>query len=71
METGRLLTGLILFVFGGLSVLRTDIVMNYRIWISKRIYGAEYKPTKKTFQIQKVLGILFVLLGLLLLTGVV
>lgn len=64
-------TGFVLLLFGGLSVVRPDVVLGFRVWIAKKLFGATYRPTQKTAQVQKILGVAFVLLGIMILTGII
>lgn len=64
MEWGRVVTGFILVVVGGINVVKPAIMVELQRWISQNIYGAEYKPSAKTYKVQKLLGIFFLIMGL-------
>jgi len=61
--------GFIFLVIGGLAVARTDILMRFQIWTQRVIMGAKYEPSRRTYNITRFLGILFVLLGFLAIVG--
>lgn len=66
-----MIAGLILLTVGLVSIIRPEIILRYRIWVAKKLYGADYKPSKRTFQVQKVFGLAFVILGILAITKVI
>ena len=63
MEPGKILTGLMFLTIGGINVVKPSVFIDYQKWVSKKLYGAEYKPSVKTYKIQKLLGVIFVLIG--------
>ena len=67
MESGKIIVGFILLIFGLLNVVKPEIYINFQTYIFKTIYGATFKPSEKTVRINKYFGFLFVLLGLVLL----
>jgi len=64
------IVGFILLVIGGLNVARPDILIRFQIWTQRIIMGAKYEPSQRTYKITRFIGVLFVLLGLLAITGI-
>ena len=64
------IVGFILLVAGGLMVVRPDILIRFQIWTQRVIMGAKYEPSQRTYKIARFIGVLFVLLGLLAITGI-
>lgn len=63
MEEGKLITGFMFLVVGGMNVVKPEILINYQKWISKKLYKAQFQPSAKTYQVQRVFGIIFLLIG--------
>ena len=64
------IVGFILLVAGGLMVVKPDILIRFQIWTQRVIMGAKYEPSQRTYKIARFIGVLFVLLGLLAITGI-
>lgn len=64
MTDNNLLPSLIFIIWGGLSILKPELVLKFRAWLAKKIYAADYKFSQKTITIQRFFGILFILIGL-------
>lgn len=56
-------------IVGLLNLVKPTLVLNLKVFMANHIYGAELKPSDKTLKIQRVLGIIFLILGVLALTG--
>jgi len=65
----QIIVGIILFAFGGFSVIRPDVFLRFQIWVQKTVMGAEYVPSNRTYKIVRIFGIVLVVLGLLNLVG--
>jgi len=64
------IVGFVLLVFGGLNVVRPDLMVRFQVWSQRVIMGAQYVPSERTYKVNRIFGVLFVLLGLLVVTGV-
>lgn len=69
MELEQLFVGFILFVFGGLMAIKPKVYLKLQIWMQKKIMGANYDPSQRTAKIVKLIGLIFVVLGLVNLIG--
>jgi hypothetical protein len=66
----RVFVGFILMVIGGLYTVRPDLLLKFQVWTQRTIMGAKYVPSKKTYKIVRYFGILFLILGLFVITGI-
>ena len=64
------IVGFVLLVFGGMNVVRPDLMVRFQVWSQRVIMGAQYVPSERTYKVNRIFGVLFVLLGLLVVTGV-
>ena len=65
-----IILGFIFLVIGVLNVFRPSILLSIQVWIQRVIMGAEYKPSQRTYLIMRIIGVFFVLIGLLALLGI-
>ena len=63
------IVGFVLLVFGGLNVVRPDLMVRFQVWSQRVIMGAQYVPSERTYKVNRMFGVVFVLLGLLVVTG--
>jgi len=63
------IVGFIFLVFGGMNVVRPDFMVRFQVWTQRVIMGAQYIPSERTYKVNRIFGVLFVLLGLGILTG--
>ena len=68
---GQTITGIILITFGGLSVLRPKLIVDFRIWSAKKIYRMDMVPSARTILMQRIIGILFMIFGVLVLNNLI
>ena len=61
--------GFLFLVFGGLNVLRPDLMVRFQVWSQRVVMGAQYIPSERTYKVNRMFGVVFVLLGLGILTG--
>ncbi len=69
MEIGKLITGFVFLAFGGLNAVKPEVYIKYQKWIFKTVYGAAFIPSAKTIKINKFMGVVFVLMGLIILVS--
>jgi hypothetical protein len=67
----RLIPGFVLLVIGGLYAVRPDLMIRFQVWTQKVILGATYIPSSRTYKITRGLGVVLVILGLLVITGII
>ena len=65
------IVGFILLVFGGLNAVRPDVLMRFQIWSQRVIMGAKYEPSHRTYTVIRIFGGVFIVLGLLVITGAI
>ena len=63
------IVGFIFLVFGGMNVVRPDLMVRFQVWSQRVIMGAQYVPSERTYKVNRIFGVVFVLLGLGILTG--
>ena len=63
------IVGFVLLVFGGLNVVRPDLMVRFQVWSQRVVRGAEDIPSERTHTVIRIFGVVFVLLGLLVITG--
>ena len=63
------IVGFVLLVFGGLNVVRPDLMVRFQVWSQRVIMGAQYVPSERTYKVNRMFGVLFVLPGLFVVTG--
>ena len=63
------IVGFVLLVFGGMNVVRPDLMVRFQVWSQRVIMGAQYVPSERTYKVNRMFGVVFVLLGLLVVTG--
>jgi len=59
--------GLFLLLVGGLEVFRTKWFVGVQIWIQKKLMGADYVPSAKTYRNIRIFGTALLILGLFML----
>jgi len=59
-----IIVGLILMIVGGLQALKTDWFVRFQIWIQKKLMGADYVPSTRTYTIVRIFGAVIMLMGL-------
>ena len=52
-----------------MNVVRPDFMVRFQVWTQRVIMGAQYIPSERTYKVNRIFGVLFVLLGLGILTG--
>ncbi len=67
MKIGQLIIGFVFLAFGGLNVVKPEIYIKYQKWIFKTIYRASFVPSDKTIKINRLMGVVIVLIGFLML----
>ncbi len=67
MDIEQLVVSIIFLLWGGIAVLMPEKILQFRTWTTKKIYGADFKPSKRTVQIERFLGIVFIMFGIFLL----
>ena len=65
------IVGFVLLVFGGVNAVRPDFMVRFQIWSQRRIMGAQFIPSERTYRVNRLFGAFSVLLGLLVITGVI
>jgi len=65
------IVGFILLVFGGLNAVRPEIMLRFQVWSQRAIMGAQYLPSARTYTVIRLFGALFIVLGLLVITGAI
>jgi uncharacterized membrane protein HdeD (DUF308 family) len=66
----HILVGFLLLVLGGISIVDPRRAWEIKTYIGKKFMGVTYKATDKTYQFTKLLGILYILVGLFVLSSV-
>jgi hypothetical protein len=66
----KIIVGLVLFILGGFMVLFTNLMIRFQIWTQHVIMGAQYTPSKRTYTAVRIVGILILVLGLFVVTGI-
>lgn len=69
MDIEQVIVGLIFLVFGGLNVVRPDLMLRFQVWSQRIIMGAQYIPSERTYTVIRMFGVFFVLAGFLVITG--
>ena len=69
MEKEQLMVGFILTVLGGLQVVRPDLMIKLQVWTQRKIMGAQYVPSQRTFNVVRMIGAIIMILGLINLVG--
>lgn len=69
MEPGQLVVGFVFLVLGGTYVVSPEKIFNFQKAVSKKVYGVTLKPSARTFKTYKLIGIIFFIMGLIVLTG--
>ena len=69
--TDSQIVGFILLIIGGLEAVRPDIFIRFQIWSQRVIMGARYEPSRRTYMIVRILGSVFIVIGLMALAGII
>lgn len=69
MDIEQVIVGFIFLVFGGLNVVRPDLMLRFQVWSQRIIMGAQYIPSERTYTVIRMFGVFFVLAGFLVITG--
>lgn len=64
--SGELITGYLFLVLGGFSAIRPDLFLKFRVWMAKKVYGAQFHPSEKTHSVQRIIGVIFVIIALII-----
>lgn len=63
----RVFVGVLFVVLGGIQAIAPEKYFEFQKMIGKKIMGISYKASPKTFRIYKMLGVFFVIVGLIVL----
>lgn len=66
MDMQQLIMSMIFLVWGITTTIVPEKILKFRTWTTKIVYGADFKPSKRTVKIQRFLGIIFILFGIFL-----
>ena len=69
MELEPLIIGLLFMILGGITVVRPDFLIRLQIWTQEKVMGAQYIPGERTYKVARIMGALFMFIGLLAVTG--
>lgn len=64
------IVGLILLIVGGLNVVRPELLLRFQTWSQRVIMGAKYEPGQRTYKVVRIIGAVFMVLGLLAITEI-
>lgn len=67
---GKIIAGFILFILGGFMVVWPNTMVRFQVWSQRAIMGAQYIPSKRTYTVVRLIGVLLVILGLVIVTGI-
>lgn len=59
-----IVAGLFLMLVGGLQAFGTKWFIRFHIWVQKKLMGADYVPSSRTYKIVRVFGTVILILGL-------
>ena len=65
-----IIPAVIFILFGGLSLIRPNLLLRFQIWTQKVIMNAQYIPSRRTYFVVRVMGVIFLILGILALLGI-
>ena len=63
------LVGFFFLILGGLHAVRPDLMLRFQVWSQRVLMDAKYEPGPRTYTIVRVFGALFIVIGLLTITG--
>ena len=61
---------IIFILFGGLSLLYPSLLLRFQIWTQKIIMKAQYIPSRRTYIVVRIMGAIFLALGIFALFGI-
>ena len=61
----KYLVGIIFIAYSAVSILKPGWIIKYQVWVSKKLLGAKFVPSKKTETFYRNFGIFFAGMGLL------
>ncbi|MDP3957893.1 MAG: hypothetical protein Q8Q36_00310 [bacterium] len=67
----QIVVGFILLAFGSLNAARPDVLLRFQIWSQRVLMGAAYEPSQRTYAIVRIFGAVFIVLGLVVITGAI
>lgn len=62
-----MIVGILFIILGGINVIKPSIFVEYQRFVSKKILGAEFKPSEKTYKVRQIIGVFFIVVGFLIL----
>ncbi len=65
----QIIVGSIFLLFGGLTAVRPDLLVRFQTWSQRVIMGAQFIPSERTYFVNRLVGALFIVLGLAVITG--
>jgi uncharacterized membrane protein YkgB len=66
----NIIAGLILLILGGCMFVCTNAMVRFQVWSQRAVMGAEYIPSKRTYTVMRLIGVLLIILGLVVVTGI-
>ena len=66
----NIIAGFVLICWGVLNVVKPGLLIRFQIWSQRVIMGAKYEPSERTYNVVKIMGVIFILLGMLAITGI-
>lgn len=70
MPTENLIVSAIFFLYAALAILKPDWLVKWQIWMNKKILGATFTPSQRTYQVYRGMGVLFACIAVLIIFGV-
>jgi hypothetical protein len=61
---GKIIAESVLFVLGAVMLLLPETVVRFQVWIQRVLMNAQYIPSKRTYTVMRLFGVLLVMLGL-------
>ena len=69
-QMGKIIAGFILFILGGCMIVWPTTMVRFQVWSQRVLMGAEYIPSKRTYTVIRFIGVLLIILGLVVVTGI-
>ncbi len=66
MNEKNLVIGVLFLIWGGVSLLRPEIIIKFRQLIAKKIFGVKYETSARTLVVQRIMGLLFIAVALII-----
>ncbi len=71
MDSETIVVASIFILYAFVAGVKPDWLVRWQVWSNKKVLGAKFVPSKKTYKVYRAMGILFAGMAVLVMFGVI